>query len=64
VRFKRDAFPNRTTEFDLRFDRTGHMDGVCAEFCGLDHTIMRFDVMSLPPARYAQWLAQRRGSAS
>jgi cytochrome c oxidase subunit 2 len=63
VRFKRDAFPNRVTEFDLRFDRAGRMEGICAEFCGLDHTIMRFDVLALPPARFQEWLADRRAES-
>ena len=36
-RFKRDAFPQRWTEFDLTFDRPGSYVGRCAEFCGLQH---------------------------
>ena len=63
VRFKRDAFPKRTTEFDLRFDETGRHEGICAEFCGLDHTIMRFEVDALPPAEFARWLDQARGAS-
>jgi cytochrome c oxidase subunit 2 len=63
VRFKRDAFPNRTTEFDLRFDETGRHEGICAEFCGLDHTIMRFEVDALPPSEFARWLDQARGAS-
>ena len=55
--------PNRTTEFDLRFDETGLHEGVCAEFCGLDHTIMRFEVDALPPAEFARWLDQARGAS-
>jgi cytochrome c oxidase subunit 2 len=58
-RFKRDAFPDRTTEFDMTFDDLGVYEGVCAEFCGLDHTIMRFDVEVLPPYRFADWLSQQ-----
>ena len=62
VRFKRDAFPNRTTEFDLRFDQEGDHEGICAEFCGLDHTIMRFEVEALPPAEFAQWLDEQKAA--
>jgi cytochrome c oxidase subunit II len=58
ARFKRDAFPNRTTEFDLRFDEPGQHEGICAEFCGLDHTIMRFDVDVLSPDEFDGWLSQ------
>ena len=60
ARFKRDAFPDRTTEFDLRFDDAGRHEGICAEFCGLDHTIMRFDVEVMPPDEFQRWLAERR----
>jgi cytochrome c oxidase subunit 2 len=60
ARFKRDAFPDRTTAFDLRFDEPGRHEGTCAEFCGLDHTIMRFEVEALAPDEFRRWLAQRR----
>jgi cytochrome c oxidase subunit II len=62
ARFKRDAFPDRTTEFDLSFDDPGVHEGICAEFCGLDHTIMRFDVEVLPPDEFADWLSQAGGA--
>ncbi len=63
VRFKRDAFPNRTTEFDLTFDQPGRHEGICAEFCGLDHTIMRFEVDALPPDEFRRWLDDARGDS-
>jgi cytochrome c oxidase subunit II len=63
ARFKRDAFPDRTTEFELRFDDAGRHEGICAEFCGLDHTIMRFEVDALPPDEFRRWLDQARTDA-
>lgn len=63
-RFKRDAFPNRTTQFDLDFDQPGMNGGVCAEFCGLRHSQMAFNVLALSPADFQSWLADRRGGAS
>jgi cytochrome c oxidase subunit II len=63
-RFKRDAFPNRTTRFDLAFDHTGMNGGVCAEFCGLRHSQMAFNVLALSPADFQSWLADRSGGAS
>jgi cytochrome c oxidase subunit 2 len=63
VRFKRDAFPDRTTEFDLTFDEAGRHEGICAEFCGLDHTIMRFEVDALPPDEFQRWLAQQKAAS-
>jgi cytochrome c oxidase subunit 2 len=59
-RFKRDAFPGRPTQFELIFDQPGLHDGRCAEFCGLRHDDMTFDVLVLPPAQFDSWLAQRR----
>jgi len=61
-RFKRDAFPNRTTQFDLDFDRPGMNGGVCAEFCGLRHSRMSFNVLALSPADFQGWLAEHRGT--
>jgi len=62
-RFKRDAFPNRTTEFDLDFDQPGMNGGVCAEFCGLRHSQMSFDVLALSEADFQAWLADRSRGA-
>ncbi len=55
LRFKRDAFPDRTTRFDLVFDHPGHYEGLCGEYCGLNHADMNFSVRALPPAAFAAW---------
>jgi cytochrome c oxidase subunit 2 len=47
-RFKRDAFPEKTTRFDLVFDEPGLHVGHCAEFCGLEHADMDFAVRVVP----------------
>jgi cytochrome c oxidase subunit II len=60
LRFKRDAFPHRTTRFDLVFDKAGEFTGRCAEFCGLDHAEMTLRVRALPPAQFSAWLEERR----
>ena len=44
-RFKRDAFPGRTTRFTLTFDEPGVYRGHCAEFCGLLHSDMDFTLV-------------------
>jgi cytochrome c oxidase subunit II len=61
-RFKRDAFPNRDTQFDMTFQE-GHHNGFCAEFCGLDHTIMRFQVDALPADQFATWLSRQKAAS-
>jgi cytochrome c oxidase subunit 2 len=60
-RFKRDAFPHLTTRFDLVFDRAGNFPdgGACAEYCGLHHAEMRFNVRVLAPDAFRAWLRNR-----
>lgn len=58
--FKRDAVPGRTTEFDLTIEEPGVYQGLCAEFCGLDHWRMRFTIRAVPQAEFEAWLAEQR----
>ena len=57
LRFKRDAWPDADTRFELSVDRAGVYAGHCAEFCGLHHTDMNFVVVAESPARFERWLA-------
>jgi cytochrome c oxidase subunit 2 len=61
-RYKRDMFPGAVQEFDVRIgSRTGTWaDGVCAEFCGLDHTSMRFTVRVVEPPAFQTWIDEQR----
>lgn len=59
-RFKRDAIPGRVNHFDLSFDAPGREEGVCAEFCGLEHSKMGFGVWVLSTGSYRRWLASHR----
>jgi cytochrome c oxidase subunit 2 len=61
LRFKRDAFPDRETEFDLSFDDEGAI-GRCAEFCGLAHGEMTFHVVAMSPPEFRNWLVAERGA--
>jgi cytochrome c oxidase subunit 2 len=64
VRFKRDVFPRRTTSFTLSFPGQGyHTAGRCAEYCGLKHDQMVFNVEVMSPAGFRQWVAQRQRGA-
>jgi cytochrome c oxidase subunit 2 len=53
---KMDMIPGRTTELVVRATRTGLYRGVCAEFCGLSHARMAFDVVAMEPADFDRWL--------
>lgn len=59
-RFKRDAIPGQTTSFVVTMThQTGNYpdSGVCAEFCGVDHARMRFDVRIVTAAEFERWAA-------
>ena len=65
LRFKADAFPGQVNRFRLVFPEpgrfTGGEGGQCAQYCGLRHSYMRFEVEVLEPAAYRRWVARRRG---
>jgi cytochrome c oxidase subunit 2 len=62
-RFKRDVIPGNPSSFtvDIGADAAGHYPnaGVCAEYCGLDHAFMNFEVRVLEPAEFDQWISER-----
>jgi cytochrome c oxidase subunit 2 len=60
---KRDLIPGYTTAIWLQADRAGVFRGQCAEFCGLQHAHMAFDVVAESPADFDRWLDGRRQPA-
>jgi cytochrome c oxidase subunit 2 len=61
VRFKRDAFPRRTTSFVLSFPGVGyHTAGRCAEYCGLKHDQMIFTVEVMSRNNFNAWVSQQQ----
>ena len=52
---KIDAIPGRVNRLWIQADRAGTYSSQCTVFCGLQHALMRFDVISLAPAEYAAW---------
>lgn len=57
---KRDLIPNVDNEIDVTVVEAGEWVGRCAEFCGLDHYRMRFEVAAVPEVEYQRWLDQQR----
>jgi cytochrome c oxidase subunit II len=53
---KRDLIPGVDNAIDVTPTEVGTFDGVCAEYCGLDHGRMRFTVSVLPPDEFEDWL--------
>ncbi|THV20209.1 cytochrome c oxidase subunit II [Peteryoungia ipomoeae] len=62
---KVDAVPGHITTLRIRADVAGRYGGVCAEYCGVGHTSMRFTVEAHPPELYEQRLTEMsvRGAA-
>jgi cytochrome c oxidase subunit 2 len=60
---KKDLIPGRDAELVFRADKAGVYRGQCAEFCGVEHAWMAFDVVADEPARYEAWAAHQRQSA-
>jgi cytochrome c oxidase subunit 2 len=57
-RFKRDAFPGTVTRFDLMWPAPAlDSGGACAEFCGIGHDTMRFDVRAIPRGEFQSWVS-------
>jgi len=56
---KTDAIQNHTNHMWLRAKEPGVYAGQCAEFCGLDHTVMRFQTIALSPEDFQAWLDEQ-----
>jgi cytochrome c oxidase subunit II len=62
---KIDAIPGRINRLRLQADQAGAIRGQCAEFCGLAHAHMDFDVHVLEDDAWAAWRsAQSNGRAA
>ncbi len=57
---KRDAIPGEPNRFDVTIEEPGTYPGVCAEFCGLLHETMNFNIQAVQPAAYEAWLNEQR----
>jgi len=61
---KKDLIPGRTTTTQFRADRAGTYRGQCAEFCGLQHAYMAFEVRAVPPEEFERWKQAQLQTAS
>lgn len=60
-RLKIDAVPGITTHFRVTTtDRKGNYPVVCAELCGLGHSVMRQTAHIVTRDKYNDWLAEKR----
>lgn len=58
---KIDAIPGHVNVVRLHAERPGRYAGICAEYCGTGHAIMRFEVVAHDPADYDAALAELAG---
>jgi cytochrome c oxidase subunit 2 len=61
---KRDLIPGRTATLAFRADQPGIYRGQCAEFCGLQHAFMAFEVHVQSPEDYERWRRQQLATAA
>lgn len=57
---KRDLIPGVDNQIDIDVTEPGTYIGRCAEFCGLDHWRMNFEVRAVPRAEYEAWVADQQ----
>ena len=58
-RMKIDAVPGITTNIRVTPTKTGAFAVVCAELCGLGHSVMRSTAYVVSPSRFEDWLAKQ-----
>lgn len=61
---KRDLIPDVENRIDLNVDDPGTWRGQCAEYCGLDHWKMFFEVRAVPPDEFARWVTEQEQAAT
>jgi cytochrome c oxidase subunit 2 len=62
-RMKIDAVPGLETKYRVTPDRLGTYPVVCAELCGLGHSVMRSSAHVVTPAAFKAWLTERKAPA-
>ncbi len=61
---KMDMIPGKTNVTWLNARDPGTYRGQCAEYCGLEHAHMAFEVTAMPPAEFARWIIAERAPAA
>jgi cytochrome c oxidase subunit II len=57
---KRDMMPGKVDELWLHAEQVGVYRGQCAEFCGIQHALMLFEVVALSADAFDDWLEVHR----
>lgn len=62
--FKRDVIPGVDNSFDITITDVGTYRGQCAEFCGVGHADMTFDIKAVPEAEFDSWITDQQKAAA
>lgn len=61
-RIKEDAIQGRRNYFVLNADKIGSYDIACAEYCGLNHSMMYTKMIVVPQSDFSAWLNGEKSS--
>jgi cytochrome c oxidase subunit II len=61
---KGDAVPGITHTIYVNPTKTGTYPVICAELCGVGHSVMRSRVVVVEQAEYAAWLAKSKAKVT
>ena len=61
---KMDMVPGLTNVTWLEARDAGRYRGQCAEYCGLEHARMAFDVTAVPVAQFTRWMTSERAPSA
>ncbi|HZA87671.1 MAG TPA: c-type cytochrome, partial [Acidimicrobiales bacterium] len=64
LQVKKDHIPGSDNRLWVVAERAGRFRGQCAEFCGLQHAHMEFQVEALPRAEFEDWLEREAEPAT
>ncbi|QBI18290.1 c-type cytochrome [Egibacter rhizosphaerae] len=56
---KQDIVPGQVRNMSIQADEVGRYEGQCAQFCGLSHSRMRFQVIAQEPDEFQAWLDEQ-----
>ncbi len=63
-RLKQDMVPGQYTTLYLHPDKAGTYEILCAEYCGVGHSIMRASMIVMEPDAYARWQQEKPAAES
>ena len=59
-RLKQDAVPGRYTQAWFQATKPGPHPVLCAEYCGLNHSLMSAEVVAMDPEEFQKWLTSQK----